>query len=315
VAKDTKPAVVVEAVAGETTTVDQAPRFYACACPCGCKIESTMPDMGSTALARHARCATCGTDAHLSANPASVDPGAAATSRLTTEMYVPTPDEVKIAEEAHREVYTEIWTQQFERWRNSLPEKFQDADTEHAQVKERLRRLAIGETGIASMLILGAPGYGKTWLAVAYANAAIKAGYFKPSEVMFGSEAELLASTANSSFGEVEKGLRRLISPKIRMLIIDDVGRGTWLNEAMRPKVFSLVLDKFWSENRVVVFTSNLNPQALGEYVGDGAMDRLRSLVGNSSLILDSESKRRKVTDEMLARAGKPAAPVVPPVG
>jgi DNA replication protein DnaC len=229
-------------------------------------------------------------------------------------VYQPSAEELKVASEAHREVYEEIWTTQWNRWRDSLPEKFRDAETEHAQVKERLRRLSVGERGIASLAVLGAPGFGKTYLAIAYANAAIKAGYFKPSEVLFGSEAELLASAANSSFGEVEAGLRRLISPKIRMLVIDDVGRGTWLNEAMRPKVFSLVLDKFWSENRVVVFTSNLDPAALGEYIGDGAMDRLRSLVGNSSLVLDTESKRRKVTEEMLARAGKTPAPATPPV-
>jgi hypothetical protein len=84
------------------------------------------------------------------------------------------------------------------------------------------------------------------------------------------------------------------------MLVIDDVGRGTWLNEAMRPKVFSLVLDKFWSENRVIVITSNLNPAALGEYIGDGAMDRLRSLAGGASVVLDTESKRKLITAEML---------------
>lgn len=139
-----------------------------------------------------------------------------------------------------------------------------------------------------------------TWLAVAYANQAIRAGYFKPSEVLFGSESELLAAAANSSFGEVEKALRRIVSGRYRMIIIDDVGRGTWLRDDMRAKVFSLVLDKFWSDNLVVVITSNLARDGLAEYVGEGAMDRLRSMTGYGGIVLDSEHMRRKVTEEML---------------
>lgn len=295
------------------TTEATAPEFYPCACPHGCSAPSTLPWMGSVALGRHARCVECGTDEHIAKFPTPVSKSAAAHGRTTTDLYVPSKAEKSLASEARREIYNEIWSQQWDRWYNSLPEKFKDAETEHPQVKERMRRLKAGERGVASMLILGAPGLGKTFLAVGYANAAIKAGYFKPSEVLFGSEAELLASAANSSFGEVEPALRRLISPRIKMIIIDDVGRGTWLNESMRGKVFSLVLDKFWSENRVVVITSNLEPGDLGAYIGDGAMDRLRSLAGNASLVLDTESKRRKVTEEMLARANMEPDPVVPP--
>lgn len=288
------------------------PQYYICACPCGCTKESDMPNLRSTALARHARCTDCGTDAHIDAHPATEGP-TGSKAKMTTDIYVPTTEEKSIAATAAREVRDEIWAEQWNRWDQSIPEKFRGANTEHPMVKERLRRLEMGERGIASMLILGAPGYGKTWLAVAYANAAIKAGYLSPTEVMFGSEAELLASAANSSFGEVDKALRRLIHPRVKMLIIDDVGRGTWLNEAMRPKVFSLVLDKFWSENRILVFTSNLAPEDLGTYVGDGAMDRLRSLVGGASVVLDTESKRRKVTEEMLNRVKVDTPPPTPP--
>ena len=286
--------------------------FYPCACPCGCTAVSLLPDLGSAALARHARCTGCGAEEHLAAYP---DPSAAAAAAVPalTSLYVPSRAERAVASAAQREVYEEIWTQQWERWQASLPEKFRDADTEHSQVKERLRRLRAGQSGVASMVILGPPGMGKSWLGVAYANAAIKAGFFAPSEVLFGSESELLSSAANSSFGEVEAGLRRVISRRVRMLVLDDVGRGTWLNETMRPKVFSLVLDKFWSENRVVVVTSNLSPADLSTYIGDGAMDRLRSLAGNSSLVLDTESKRRKVTAEMLARADEAPEPVSVP--
>jgi DNA replication protein DnaC len=285
------------------------PAFFACACPCSCGRDSLVPNIGGTALAKHARCAECGVESHLAQHPIHAAPGEY--KRNITEIYEPNDYEKELAKKVSDEVRTEIWQQQWEAWQRSIPEKFKNAETEHAQVKERLKRIAAGQNGVAGLVVLGAPGYGKTFLSVAYANAAIKSGFFKPTEVLFGSESELLAGAANSSFGEVEKAIQRVISPKIKMLIIDDVGRGTWLNEAMRPKVFSLVLDKFWSENRVVVLTSNLAPNALGEYIGDGAMDRLRSLAGGASVVLDTESKRKKITEEMLKQAATPAQ--IPP--
>lgn len=301
-----------ENTAKEVMSADE-PTFLVCSCPHGCIKDTTLRDTGSAALARHARCDECSVESHLDKFPTE-KPQDSDGRKSITELYIPSEEEQEVARAAQREVFSEIWMNQWEAWQTSLPEKFRSAETEHAQVKERLRRLEAGERGVASLVVLGAPGFGKTFLSVGYANAAIKAGFVKPSEVIFGSEAELLASVANSGFGEVEVGFRRILSPKVKMLILDDVGRGTWLNEAMRPKVFSLILDKFWSQNRVIVITSNLNSAALAEYLGDGAMDRLRSMVGNASLVLDTESKRRKVTDEMLARAKMEPEPIIPPV-
>lgn len=288
--------------------------FYPCACPCGCKNMSSVPAIGSSALARHARCESCLEPAHATQHvdkSAESDAESKPFSRITP-YYTPSDEEKEMAREAALEVRKDIWEHQWAAWQRSLPEKFQNAETENATVKERLKRLRNGQQGVASMVILGAPGFGKTYLSIAYANAAIKEGFFKPSEVLFGTEAELLASAANSGFGDVEKMLGRVISRKVKFLILDDVGRGTWLNEAMRPKVFSLVLDKFWSQNRVIVVTSNLPPSDLSEYIGEGAMDRLRSVAGNSSVVLDTESKRKQITEEMLQNANRDDT--VPPV-
>lgn len=298
----------------EPVVLEADPEFYPCACPHGCANTSTLPWMSSKPLGRHARCEECASEDHLAKFPAA-NPRASQVSQgsMSTEMYVPSKNERDESLEARREVYEEIWTRQWERWQESLPEKFRHAETEHAGVKERLRRLRAGEPGVASMLVVGAPGIGKTFLGAAYANAAIKAGYFKPSEVLFGSEAELVSSAANAGFGEVERLIARITSRKIKMLVIDDVGRGTYLNEAMRPKLFSLILDKYWSDNRVVVITSNLNPEALTTYLGEGAMDRLRAMVGNKLVQIDSEPKRRKLADEMIARMNaEPEDLVVP---
>lgn len=282
---------------------------YPCVCPCGCQNPSTSPDIGSSALARHARCETCSEPQHVAQFASTTDSRDQAVkpqglSKITT-YYEPSPEELDLAKEAAFEVRKDIWEKQWASWQRSVPEKFQNAETENAAVQERLKRLRNGQPGVSSIVVLGAPGHGKTYLSIAYANAAIKEGFVKPSEVLFGTEAELLASAANSGFGDVERMLGRVISRKVKFLILDDVGRGTWLNEAMRPKVFSLVMDKFWSQNRTIVVTSNLPPKDLEEYMGEGAMDRLRSLAGNSSVVLDTESKRRQITEEMLAHANR----------
>lgn len=285
--------------------------FFPCVCPCKCGKDSIVPRIGAEALAKHARCNECGLDAHMEKYPIHAEPGKQ--RKNITEIYELSDYEKELAKKVRMEEKKEIWERQWISWQDSLPDKFKNAETEHSQVKERLKRIANGDTGVASLVVLGAPGYGKTFLGIAYANAAIKLGYYKPSEVVFGSEAELLAKAANSSFGEVEKALDKLVSPKIKMIIIDDVGRGTWLNEAMRPKVFSLVLDKYWADNRIVVITSNLTPKMLEEYIGDGAMDRLRSMAGGSSVVLDTESKRKKITQEMLEKA-KEKSDEIPPL-
>lgn len=294
--------------------------LYPCSCACKCGRMSSIRNIGSVALARHARCAECSTVEHRQEWAQSngevrpeIGDGLAALSKFS-EYYELSPEETEEAESAAKEVRSEIWERQWLAWQNSLPEKFQNAVTEHTAVQERLNRMRNGQMGVSSMVILGSPGYGKTYLSIAYANLAIREGFVRPSEVLFGTESELLASAANSGFGDVEKQLRRVTAKKTKFLILDDVGRGTWLNEAMRPKVFSLVLDKFWSENRVIVITSNLPPAELADYIGEGAMDRLRSLAGNSSVVLDTESKRSQITQEMLSQANAPKqVPPLPP--
>lgn len=141
-----------------------------------------------------------------------------------------------------------------------------------------------------------------TFMSLGYANAAINEGLVHPSQVLFGTEAELLSSAANSTFSEVDLALRRIISPRYKMIVIDDVGRGTWIRDDMRPKVFSLVFDAAYRDNRVLVITTNLIPKDLGEYIGEGAMDRLRSMVGYDALDLTDRGMRERVTREEIQR-------------
>jgi DNA replication protein DnaC len=275
--------------------------YLNCACPCGCRRLTKHPTTTSPVLIRRARCTTCSTADHRTTNPTPHDP--AETARPLTIPVPLDPDDIEldrqIAEQQRKDIHTEAWA----RWQASLPEKFRHAHTDNPKILERLRRWEDGHPGTAGAVVLGGVGEGKTFLAVGYANAAIQHGLVKPGDVLYGTEAELLSSAANSAFSEVDKALRRLINPHYRMIVIDDVGRGTWIRDDMRPKVFSLVLDAAWRDNRVIVITTNLIPDDLLTYIGEGAMDRLRSMVGYDAVDLTDRDMRRKTTQQALQQA------------
>jgi len=279
--------------------------YYPCICPCNCGRDSILSTKISEVLSHHARCEECGEPTHMKSNSiVDKDPTRKA-SRFITLLHEITPEESAASKEANANVKKEIWDAQWASWEASLPEKFRGANNiDHPMVKECLARLKEKKPGVASLAFVGDTGVGKTYSSISYANAAIKMGYFKPSEVLFGSESELLAAAANAKFADVETAFKKLTSRHYKMIIIDDVGRGTYLRDDMRPKVWSLILDKLYSENRVIVVTSNLSNTGLTEHIGEGAMDRLRAMVGYQVAIL-KDPKRRKVTEETLASMGK----------
>jgi DNA replication protein DnaC len=272
-----------------------------CSCPCGCTQNTKFPYTESKILQSKARCEKCGATEHKtkytlpSTNKEEL-------SRPITKMIQLDPEELKLDQEIAAQQKAEIRNAALQKWHQSVPEKFRYATTEHPKVLERLRRWQAGNRGTAGLVVLGGVGEGKTFLSVGYANAAIDANLIDPSQVLFGTEAELLSSAANSTFSEVDQALKKLISSKYKMIIIDDVGRGTWIRDDMRPKVFSLVFDAFWRDNRVIVVTTNLIPPDLQEYVGEGAMDRLRSMVGYDALDLSNRDMRKKVTQETIQK-------------
>lgn len=279
-------------------------RTLPCACPCGCTQDSGIKDVGSDVVARHARCDTCGATEHAEQFPLMPPPGSPL-ARPVTELYVPTPEELaldaKIAEEQRRQLFNAGLA----RWEESLPDKFRGATSTNPKMLELLDRWKSGSPGTASLLVAGVPGKGKTWLAVSYANAAIEAGLVAPDRVLFGTEATLLAAAGNERYGNVEEALRRLTSRRYQMLIIDDIGRGTWLSDEMRHKVYGLVLDAYWSDNRVIAATTNLTKDHLKDWLKDAAMDRLRSMCGGRAVVLSASDPdmRRLTTQEMVSAA------------
>lgn len=273
-----------------------------CACPCGCTRTTRSPDVGSPVLARRARCSTCSDPIHRASHAAEPAP----TRRPVTVTKPASKEEAALDARILAEQQAEIRSKELSAWQERLPEKFQHARTDNPRVKEALARWANGQPGTAGLVILGDTGRGKTWTALGYANVAIEAGLVRPGEILYGTEAELLAAAANSTFSEVDANLRRLTDRRYRMLVIDDVGRGPWLRDDMRQKVFALVADSAWRDNKVVVITTNLANRDLTDYVGEAAMDRLGSGAGYKSTVFlasRDEHMRRAITEEALRRS------------
>ena len=283
---------------------------YPCMCPCACGLESTISGNMPFALSYYARCKKCAASKHIKENPIIPQPAGDELERLgiISVTHKKTGLEARRERQAYDEVQKDIHEFQFTKWQERIPAKFRSAHTKHSGVDDRLKLLSEGKMGVASMISQGATGMGKTYLAVAYANAVIKAGFLKPSEVVFGSEADLLAGAANAPYAEVEKSFKLLTSGTYKMIIIDDVGRAPWLREDMRPKVWSLILDALYANNRMVVVTTNLNKEDLESHIGTGAYDRLRAMVGYKTIVLD-DPKRRAVTEETLGKAPEKTPP------
>lgn len=270
-----------------------------CACPCGCTRTTRMPDVGSAVLARRARCSDCVDATHRAANQQAP----LQSSRATTTPKPVTGDEAAWDARILAEQQATIRARELAAWQARLPAKFQNATTEHPSVMAALKRWADGMPGTAGLGILGATGYGKTWAAIGYANAAIKAGLVRPSQILYGTEAELLAGAVNAKFSDVAANLHQLTDRRYRMIVIDDVGRGPWLRDDMRQKVFAVVADAAWRDNKVLVITTNLTNDGLKEYVGEAAWDRMGSAAGYQSTVFlagREEHMRRTITQQAL---------------
>lgn len=260
-------------------------------------------------LAQRARCTACKEPSHRSQH---VGTSALPTQRPITPVANISDEDAALDARIFQEQQDAILKNELEAWQSRLPAKFQHATTDHPRVREALSRWSKGSTGTAGLVILGDTGLGKTWTALGYANTAIRQRLIRPREILYGTEAELLASVANGAFGDVEPNLRRLTDRRFKMLIIDDVGRGHWLRDEMRQKLYALVMDAAWRDNKVVVITTNLDNDTLENYIGTAAMDRVSSAAGYKSTVLitgKDEHMRRTITEKSLERSPNTAAP------
>ncbi len=290
-----------------------------CNCPCECS--HLIPRPAFDVFVQTARCGPCSTVAHRKQYPLP-SPFTRKETDIVPKTITPhlpyTEEEIRAARAARKEIDDELWANAWNTWQAMLPEKFKNATNNHPMVAERLSRLKQNAAPLetSGILVRGIVGRGKTWLAIGYANDMIQAGILHPSQVIFGTESELLASVANAPFAEVEKELKKLTSGRYKCIIVDDIGRGTWLRDDMRAKVFSFVFDKQWAHGNMVIATTNLSRENMTKYMGSAAMDRLLAMCGYSpDVLLEGLDKRKERTNARIrehrenTRSAEPPAP------
>jgi DNA replication protein DnaC len=139
------------------------------------------------------------------------------------------------------------------------------------------------------VLITGATGIGKTWLACALGNAALRSGY----SVLYRDVPDMLAEweTADAR-GTLTKLRRRL--DRLDLLVLDD-----WAVEPLSDRdvqaLRRVLHDR--SSSRSIVLASPKGPAKwrawLGDYVGDALVDRIEAAA--VSIALQGPSLRRSV--------------------
>lgn len=137
------------------------------------------------------------------------------------------------------------------------------------------------------VLVTGATGRGKTWLACALANTALRAG----SSVLFRDVPDMLADwgTADAD-GRLLKLRRRLA--RLDVLVLDDWGVEPLTGKDVQA-LRRILHDR--STSRSIILVSPNGPEEwrtwLGDYVGDALVDRIES--GGVSISLQGPSLRR----------------------
>lgn len=121
------------------------------------------------------------------------------------------------------------------------------------------------------LVLYGAPGTGKTHLAVAVLIAALHRGYTG----VFQNALELMY-LINATYQDTEHtekdvfdGLR-----STDFLVLDDVGKGKW-SETVEGRIYTLINARY-SEMLPTIVTTNLSVQGLRDFAGQAVFDRLR---------------------------------------
>lgn len=204
-------------------------------------------------------------------------------------------------------------------WRERVGARWADARIENITVPQnkeaildRIHRVEHGSkfhSNEISMVIRGTMGRGKTYLGYVYAFELIRRGLLLPSQVYIQNE-QHLANIMSSGY-EQNRMLNELCSEQYKFYLIDDVGRGKYSQAVDRYTIWHHLVDHVYSQNIPIVVTTNLlgnkvegrddknRAARISEWIGDSAVDRLRSIVGaTGTIVMTGEDMRTKVAQE-----------------
>jgi DNA replication protein DnaC len=124
------------------------------------------------------------------------------------------------------------------------------------------------------LFLYGAPGTGKTHLAVGALKELIERGYSGLFYNMVSLVQDFRKQAGGNLDDEEETRLSRL--HEVDVLVLDDLGAGR-LNDFVQEQTYALI-DKRYSNNRCVVVTSNLGLRKLEEQITYPVLSRVRGM-------------------------------------
>lgn len=190
-----------------------------------------------------------------------------------------------------------------ERFRNKLrasgvPERYLDASIfnfkaetpEQDQVYEKIMTYfdEIENGSSASMIIFGAVGTGKTWIGCMLVSARLSdwtTAKIITAKKYSGKIRESYREGSRQSESEIMEEFG-----KADLLVLDEVGR-QFDTEAEKLYLFDLI-DERYRNKKPTVFLSNLDKEALENFVGPAVFDRMKS-DGGRAYRLDWPSRRK----------------------
>ena len=136
------------------------------------------------------------------------------------------------------------------------------------------------------MVLWGGTGTGKTLLAVAILKAAMNRGYTG----LFQSAPELMYHfNSVYSTAETEQNIIDALR-SVDVLVLDDLDKGKW-TEKVAERIY-VIINARYGEVKPTLITTNLDPRALLELVGEAIFDRIRE--SSTFVALSGESFRKK---------------------
>jgi len=145
----------------------------------------------------------------------------------------------------------------------------------------------VGSPGCPSLVLQGAKGVGKTWLACGVILDRLRAGK------------DGLFTMAKAYTGMIRESYRK-DSPRpesailahysgVGLLVVDDAGR-QFDTEAEKLYLFDLINERY-NKGKPTLFTTNQTPAEFEAYVGEAVMDRLRQ--GGGKFVMMNWPSRR----------------------
>lgn len=193
------------------------------------------------------------------------------------------------------EYTTKLREARAEKWHEGLPAKFKEADRlDDPTLSIPTGHFRSGNPGLASLVVRGGFGTGKTWLAMSYVKVLVRDRLVDPGEVLVGTEADLLASLTQQATWDMGPGLASLTASRWKVVFIDDVGVGVWRSDQTKRGVWHPIVDAMYSENRTLVISTELSLPALSKHLGDSVWSRIQSMCAGSIVQLSSEQRTHR---------------------